>query len=86
VVAATTLQDMHSLAFGSVLHVRVVLGAPFDTSPYLRRAEGSLMADNCPSNALAVYRRRWHRRRMRFVYIIRCRDGSLYVGETGEVP
>jgi hypothetical protein len=32
VVAATTLQDMHSLACGSVLHVRVVLGAPFAKS------------------------------------------------------
>ena len=29
--------------------------------------------------------RRWHRRRVWFVYILRCADGSLYVGETHDV-
>lgn len=30
--------------------------------------------------------RRWHRRRVWFVYIIRCSDDSLYIGETNDVP
>ena len=29
--------------------------------------------------------RRWHRRLMWFVYIVRCSDNSLYIGETDDV-
>ena len=29
--------------------------------------------------------RRWHRRRMVWVYILRCADGSLYVGHTQDL-
>jgi predicted GIY-YIG superfamily endonuclease len=34
---------------------------------------------------LFIYERRWHRRRMWYVYILRCADNSLYVGETNDV-
>jgi len=29
--------------------------------------------------------RRWHRRRMSFTYILRCADGTLYVGHTDDL-
>jgi putative endonuclease len=29
---------------------------------------------------------RWHRRLVWFVYILRCSDDSLYIGETDDVP
>jgi predicted GIY-YIG superfamily endonuclease len=35
-----------------------------------------------------LYRRelgRWHRRRMAWVYILRCSDNSLYVGSTSDI-
>src|SRR5215216_28872 len=35
--------------------------------------------------SLPFDQRRWHRRPMWFVYILRCADDSLYVGETNNV-
>ena len=67
--------------------------------PY-RQAEGSLMASHKSENALSDPPKqasrgqtitdhflvgRWHRRPVCYVYILRCADNSLYIGETHDV-
>ena len=50
------------------------------------RAIGRPKAGQWRVEGLPTSRRRWHRRRMpHYVYLLRCADNSLYVGETSDL-
>ena len=73
------------LARGRPVSGRVPRASEASRGASTQRRFAGLYSGHTPDHPIAQTRGRWHRRRMAWVYILRCADGSLYIGHTDNV-